>query len=632
MTCIREKIAKKCGGLPLAANVLGIVLRLQNTETDWLTILDHGYGDEEKNFEPSMDGRRVPSSISWWISIGYWQIHFSKIFDDGKDVSINQLYNFQTLVLLSCTNCKMILVGIGSLKILRHLNLSYSDVEKLPDSVVQLMNLQTLILTNCERLAALPVNIGSLTDLRQLKLNYCTTLQVLPREAGTLAQLRCLDLSSSGIKELSESCFSNLSNLESVDFGACKLPKEIKNSPKLRIFRHRREDTNEMPRGIETLTCLEVLDSYVVRSRETIFCTDDDSGIVELANLNSLKNLTIDHLEFVRGGIDADRAKLQDKTNLCDLLLRWGSNFDDDDEMAFDEALEGLEPNRNLRTLRIFGFPGFELPKWMGSSNYLPNLLKLILWGYNRCENLPALGTLPCLSFLYIKETNSLKCFGEEFYYQQEEQEKEKTISSSSNSFPSLDTLWIRGCPKLTSIPNSFPFLKILSLSHTNNKAITSILATGGLTSLTNFVIDDSPELTYIPVRVLFQNVTQNLQILSIKRCSKFQGFLEDDDLNIYNNNKEGPEINSNSNYISSSPRLLEMIVCPVLTLLPDLRSITSLRKCDKLKESIPYDLKKSLTFLEDLEVDFIQIEDKHLPDPTSVYDLINLMEDQKQK
>ncbi|XP_026428281.1 putative disease resistance protein RGA1 [Papaver somniferum] len=240
------------------------------------------------------------------------------IFDARHDMSIHQLYNLQTLVLHGCENIKKILVGIGSLKMLRHLNLSCSDVVKLPDSVVQLTNLQTLDLYRCRSLVELPVHIGSLKYLRELKLGDCSKLDALPREVGALARLRCLDLSHTKIKVLPEACISNLCNLEIIQFGSCELPKEIKNLPKLRIFKHWRENEDEMPRGIETLTCLEVLESYVARNRETISSSGDaaDSGIIELANLNSLRELTICYLEFVRSSIDAERAKLKDKINL----------------------------------------------------------------------------------------------------------------------------------------------------------------------------------------------------------------------------------------------------------------------------------------------------------------------------
>ncbi|XP_026460038.1 disease resistance protein RGA2-like [Papaver somniferum] len=490
MISIGEEIARKCGGLPLAAKVLGNVMRLHKTETDWLSIVNH---DILKMVDVKtkmvailkLSYDKLPSRVKlcfsycslfpkdWeinreilirlWIAEGFIHpshegnqksledvnddyfhsllansvfqgvtrdklgdtktckmhdlvhdlaqsvngVHDIKIVNSGKMESISKFRCLQIVLdkqnsktfskilekakrlrsifslendhlgehLLYGKNLRVVCLlrrhaldiqssifklkhlryldlsyWIGSLKMLSHLNLSFSDVEKLPDSVVQLTNLQTLDLYRCTRLVALPVNIGSLKDLNQLKLKYCETLKVLPSEVGALTRLRCLDLSFTMIKVLHEPCISNLCNLESIHFGKCELPKEIRNLPKLRIFKHWRDNEDEMPRGIETLTCLEVLESYVVRNTETIssYSCGDGGIIEELASLNNLQKLKISYLEFVRGGIDAERALLKDKINLHDLCLKWGSMFYDDDEIVFDEDLECLEPNEVL--------------------------------------------------------------------------------------------------------------------------------------------------------------------------------------------------------------------------------------------------------------------------------------------
>ncbi|XP_026430822.1 putative disease resistance protein RGA3 [Papaver somniferum] len=597
-------------------------------------------------------------------------------FDEGNHVSINQLYNLQTLRLRKCKNVEVILVGIGSLKILRHLNLSYSDVEKLPDSIVQLTNLQTLDLYCCKKLVELPVNIGALKDLRELELEDCEAVEALPREVGRLSRLRCLDISGTKIKALPESCISNLWNLESIDFGNCEVSKEIKNLSNLRILRYwGKKGDDEMPRGIDSLTCLEEL-VY------TISC-NGGSGIEDLANLNSLQVLHIPNMEFVRGGIDAEKAKLKDKVNLRDLDLKWSisyyndadlkwsyPSYNDADRVQFDEVLEGLEPNPNLRELRIDYFPGLKLPKWMGSSNCLPNLVDLTLWRCDRCEKLTGLGILPCLRVLHIAGMGSVKRLGEVFYYQQEEEgiSTNKKNATAISLFPSLIKLWICDmenleewfapqlpifpsleklevdmCPKLRGTPNSFSSLKELSLSDINGKAVTSILGTGGLSSLQSIYIYKSPNLKYIPVFVLLQHITPNLEELAISDCSKFRGFLDDGNMNYYNNRYgyysdgdvdsgdeddaydmnlslyfSSPIINSHPENKTNSLHSLNLNGCPLLEFVPDLRSFTSLRKlcileCGILMGSRPYDLRKSLTFVQDLKLDFIQREEEYL-------------------
>ncbi|KAI3904897.1 hypothetical protein MKX01_004227, partial [Papaver californicum] len=188
-----------------------------------------------------------------------------------------------------------------------------------------------------------------------------------------------------------------------------------------------------MPRGIEKLSCLEILDSAIVRkeAEEDIY-----SGIEELAALNSLQILSISNLEIVRGGIEyVKRAKLQDKTNLSELYLYWSEDRDDEDD---DMVLEGLLPHPNLKRLQICCFLGLNFPKWM-SDRLLPNLVGLRLWYCRRCEKLPALGMLPCLRHLEIWNLDSVKCLVREFYYQQQEEEESiQTTTTSSILFPRL--------------------------------------------------------------------------------------------------------------------------------------------------------------------------------------------------
>ncbi|KAI3994536.1 hypothetical protein MKX01_013234, partial [Papaver californicum] len=232
-------------------------------------------------------------------------------------------------------------------------------------------------------------------------------LVALPRELGALTRLRCLDLYDTEIKILPESCINKLCNLEIIDFGFhCKLPIEIRNWPKLREFRHLRSDM--MPRGIEKLSSLEVL--------------------VSTPFYNCIEEL----------------AALKDKTNLRELYLYWSEDRDAKDD---DMVLEGLLPHPNLKRLVISRFLGLNFPKWMGSSSsdrLLPNLVRLELSYCMRCENLPALGMLPCLRDLMIRNLDSVKCLGREFYYQQQEEEESTQITTTSSIlFPSLVNLRI---------------------------------------------------------------------------------------------------------------------------------------------------------------------------------------------
>lgn len=318
-----------------------------------------------------------------------------------------------------------------------------------------------------------------------------------------------------------ESLSTNLSKLESVNLGYyCKIPKDIKNWVELRTLNY----DGMAPRGIEMLTHLEVLISYGVRKEEDRIGTNitDSSGIEELANLNSLRELKVCQLENVRGKIDAERAKFKDKQNIRMLVLYW------EDLVAnnTDLVLDGLQPHPNLKELKIHGFSGLKLPKWMASFSWLPNLVKLSLSNFKRCEELPALGMLPCLKVLWIDEMSSVKCLGEDFYYQEEES---------------------KGSGKATAAATTIAAASFLSLVE---------LRIEYMRNLERWVTPPPPHNSF-PI----------LENLSVHNCN-------------------------------------------MLTRVPDLRLWTSLQslkimRCNKLKKSIPYDLKKSLDFIKEVQISY---------------------------
>ncbi|XP_020538843.1 putative disease resistance protein At3g14460 isoform X2 [Jatropha curcas] len=82
--------------------------------------------------------------------------------------------------------------SIGALKHLRYLNLSFTEVTKLPESSCKLFNLQTLKLRGCQKLVKLPIGISELINLQYLDISDTNSLHEMPPHIGNLTNLHIL--------------------------------------------------------------------------------------------------------------------------------------------------------------------------------------------------------------------------------------------------------------------------------------------------------------------------------------------------------------------------------------------------------------------------------------------------------
>jgi len=164
-------------------------------------------------------------------------------------------------------------------------------------------------------------------------------------------------------------------------------------------------DLNMVPAEVRLLTRLQTLPFFVV---------GPNHKIEELGCLNELRGaLKISKLEQVRDREEAEKAKLREK-RMNKLVLKW-SDDEGNNSVNSEDAVEGLQPHPDIKSLKIKGYGDEYFPSWM-SALPLNNLTVLRLKDCSKCRQLPTLGCLPRLKIIEIKGMSTIKCIGNEFY------------------------------------------------------------------------------------------------------------------------------------------------------------------------------------------------------------------------
>ncbi|XP_015886081.3 putative disease resistance RPP13-like protein 1 [Ziziphus jujuba] len=466
--------------------------------------------------------------------------------------------------------------SIGSLKLLRYLDFSFTKIEEVPDAICTLYNLQILLLRSCDELTRLPNSIGNLKSLRYLDLSY-TKVEVLP------------------------DTICNLHNLHSLLLQGCCdlicLPTNMARLSNLRRLNIELTNLREMPPQMSNLECLQTLSAFVVGKN----C---GSNIKELGKLKDLQGyLDIRGLENVTNVDDAFVANLKSKKGITQMLLEWTGDVDDSQKAR--EVLGRLEPQKNLKKLSIERYGGTSFPDWVGHHSF--SRMKVVKLSYcNNCYQLPPLGQLPSLKELEIAGFSMVERIGEEFYFNGSSsvikpfksleilkfsrmpQWKEWLLiegSEENGIFSHLKELKFSNCSKLNEacLPHYLPSLTSLEIS-ANHQLVASI-SSCHYPSLGILKIEDCPEIKSFPGGSLPPSI-HTMAIKSFK--------------NLFTLLAEGWPSNLQSLEISSC---LKLFAKPMQWNLQMLTSLTSLLICgvDEKLDSFPEEgqLPSTLTSLE---------------------------------
>ncbi|KAM5569242.1 hypothetical protein ABKV19_016646 [Rosa sericea] len=642
---IGRDIAKKCAGLPLAAKVLGSLMRSKNSMEEWSSILESQIwqlsSDNEDSrimlvLKLSFDNLKSPlkqcfaycsmlqrgssierdNLIQLWMAQGF--LHPSHGHQTKQEIEMEDIGNkyYETLLEnslfqdatkdkdgVTITQCKMHdLVHDLANEVSKCESLTPDfthDHDILIRHVAQIPTptLEEMSERSISRLRSLfsngPVSntiFQKLTSLRVLSFsNY--EIEKLPNLLGKLKHLRYLDLSSTDIEALPMS-IGKLYNLQTLrlPLHLKECPKEIQNLINLRHFYFGKEMKFEAG-SLGRLTNLRRLPPFNVGKERGL-------AIKELGGLNQLRgHLIIDGLEHVGDGEEAKKAFLVEKSHLSKVTFKWTSRRPNVNEK---DVLDGLEPHDNLQSLKIKNFTGTRFPSWIMS---LQNLKQIRLVYCNNLVGADFYGTsttlFPALETLDIHGCEELI-----------EWMEAPRISAEGEVvvFPCLRSMKITGCKKLTHLPHGLDTLtplETLRIDHCDG--LESIQITHGIASLRELKISCCEALSSLEVGLDYCTSLQELRILGCPNLMSIPtthgmpslrklDLVECDGLS---------SLGSGLNYCTSLQEL-KIEHCHDLTSIPITQGITSLRSlrinnCQRLL-SLPSGL-QFCTSLQDLEI-----------------------------
>ncbi|XP_030957935.1 putative disease resistance protein RGA4 [Quercus lobata] len=498
LEAIGRDIVQKCCGVPLAIKAIGRILFFKKTEDEWLYIKNKeltNVTQEENNsgilpiLKLSYD--HLPSHlkccfaycslfpkdheisklslINLWIAQGFIQssnekLHMEDVandycmdllwrsfFQEATEDGLGNVISFKMHDLIhdlaqsiSRVECTYIDSNIENVKEnVRHLSIaSHNVLKKDLSSLLKAKKIRTLMFLGEERSSCqestLETLFSSLRCLRTLDL-HDSNIKTVPDSIEMLTYLKYLDLSKNNIEVLPSS-ITRLLNLQTLNLSYCyklkELPGNIQNLFNLRNLELKGcNNLTHMPPGLGQLTSLQVLPLFIVNKELT--CT----GLPLLDKLNNLRGeLRIEIKVRVEDATSkAKAANLKDKQHLRILELIWWDKLGNDVAgVCEDENLmEGLQPHRNLKKLKVEGYQGVRFPSW------LPSLTGLVILEISKsmCQHLSPMYQLPNLRNLSLVSMHGLEYISD--------REITEEISASSTFFPSLESLKLWSCPNL---------------------------------------------------------------------------------------------------------------------------------------------------------------------------------------
>ncbi|CAA3023464.1 disease resistance RGA3 [Olea europaea subsp. europaea] len=578
------EIACKCGGLPLAANMVGGALQGKEV-AEWISVLGIGLSNLEANqnivfqvLKLSFDRLSSPllkkcfaycsifpedsqiereDLIQLWMAEGF-------LMDDGEN-NMETLGNrcFNNLLQNSflqeverdeygnIVHCKMhdlVRELACSVSKSESFNAEDSSTDVIPKVRYLAMKLlekeQDITEEKASYLRTFFLRKRSLPDkilpwfkhLHILKL--CGAgIEVLSSAIGKLIHLRYLDASQNYYLETLPDSICKLYNLQALRILKCRklqrLPERLSDLSNLRHLYFYSDDGDlQMPPEIRKLSHLQTLMYFRVGDKE-------GSRIEELGSLKNLTGkLDIHNLELVNGIEEAKKADLVGKPNIYKLGFMWTTNNDENvseannnDENVSEgnnnkSVLEGLQPHPNLKSITIKGFRGTNFPSWTMKMEVFLELKEINFINCRNCVEIPMFGHLQFLKYLTLDNLTNVRSIDRSLYGCQE----------TRVMFPTLERLILKNMPNLTEWAEAevmpvaeaqtcreqvFPCLEVLEIQN-----CPKLNTSPSHFPCLKILKIDTMDSDFILTKILSSSNPTSLKMLSIKKISMLTSLL----------------------------------------------------------------------------------------------------------
>ncbi|KAH1063499.1 hypothetical protein J1N35_028486, partial [Gossypium stocksii] len=199
------------------------------------------------------------------------------------------------------------------------LNLSFTKIESLPNSISELKNLTTLLLRGCDELRDLPC-LSMLQELKKLDL-FGTKIEDVPEGMDMLIKLRYINLDVSTLKDIPAGLLPKLVHLQHLSFDVKNKKTSLKAEEmeplkKLECFTGRFEDINELNKFISSMQQskknlikynLQVGSSFMSDARDktvTIGGVQNSEGKLIIMHPIKIQELNILKWDYLRSLVD----------------------------------------------------------------------------------------------------------------------------------------------------------------------------------------------------------------------------------------------------------------------------------------------------------------------------------------